>query len=198
MSLELLNTLATFGTFLVITATAIAALVQLRHARGSNQIAALKELNDESSSPKFTDAEVLVRSELAARIKDPEFRYQVAHPTATSRENQALRMAARDIGNYYETMGLLVRTELIDRELALNLWSRTAVAAWEWLATYAAIIREERSDAVWENFEYFVVLSENWIASHPRGAYPPHLRRILLQNEYRDEDKRYAASRSVG
>ena len=41
MSLQLVNTLATFGTFLVIAGTAIAALVQLRHARGSNQIAAL-------------------------------------------------------------------------------------------------------------------------------------------------------------
>ncbi len=33
MSLELFNSLATFGTFLVISATAIAALYQLRHAR---------------------------------------------------------------------------------------------------------------------------------------------------------------------
>lgn len=36
MSLELVNTFATLGTFLVIAATATAAIVQLRHARGSN------------------------------------------------------------------------------------------------------------------------------------------------------------------
>jgi hypothetical protein len=40
MSLELLNTFATLGTFVVIAGTAIAAIVQLRHARSSNQIAA--------------------------------------------------------------------------------------------------------------------------------------------------------------
>jgi len=43
MSLELVNTLASIGTLLVIAATAIAALAQLRHSRGSNQIIALTE-----------------------------------------------------------------------------------------------------------------------------------------------------------
>ena len=51
MRLELVNTLATFGTFLVIAATAIAAVVQLRHARGSNHIAALNELRETTESP---------------------------------------------------------------------------------------------------------------------------------------------------
>jgi hypothetical protein len=53
MSLELLNTFATFGTFVVITATAVAALVQLRHARSSNQIAALNELRKAQETPEF-------------------------------------------------------------------------------------------------------------------------------------------------
>jgi hypothetical protein len=51
MSFELVNTLATFGTFVVIAATAIAAVVQLRHARSSNQIAALNELRETMESP---------------------------------------------------------------------------------------------------------------------------------------------------
>ena len=36
MSLEVINTFATLGTFLVIAATAIAAIVQLSHARSSS------------------------------------------------------------------------------------------------------------------------------------------------------------------
>jgi hypothetical protein len=51
MSLELVNTLATFGAFVVIAATAIAAIVQLRHARSSNHIAALNELRETMESP---------------------------------------------------------------------------------------------------------------------------------------------------
>jgi hypothetical protein len=53
MSLEVVNTLATFGTFVVIAATAIAALVQLRHARSSNQIEALAEMRQEAASSEI-------------------------------------------------------------------------------------------------------------------------------------------------
>ena len=38
MSLELLNTVASLATTLIVAATAIAALVQLRHLRAGNQI----------------------------------------------------------------------------------------------------------------------------------------------------------------
>lgn len=41
MSLELLNALASAGTFIVIGATAIAAVIQLRHVRASNQLQGL-------------------------------------------------------------------------------------------------------------------------------------------------------------
>lgn len=46
MSLEVLNTLATSGTFFLIAATAIAAMIQLRHTRGSNQMAAFNEFQE--------------------------------------------------------------------------------------------------------------------------------------------------------
>ena len=42
--LEILNTVAAVGTFLVITATAIAAAVQLRHLRANNQLAGMLDV----------------------------------------------------------------------------------------------------------------------------------------------------------
>jgi hypothetical protein len=68
MSLELVNTLATFGTFLVIAATAIAAVVQLRHARSSNHIAALNELRETMESPDFVVARHFVETELSGKL----------------------------------------------------------------------------------------------------------------------------------
>ena len=56
MSRELVNTFATLGTFVVIAATAIAAIVQLRHMRGSNQIVALNELREARETPEFQAA----------------------------------------------------------------------------------------------------------------------------------------------
>ena len=61
MSLELLNTLASIGTFVVIGATAIAAVVQLRHMRANNQLEGLLDVlarvEDESFNKWLTDTQ---------------------------------------------------------------------------------------------------------------------------------------------
>jgi hypothetical protein len=79
MSLELWNTFATFGTFLVISATAIAAIAQLRHARGSNQIAAINELRETGERAEFRAAQHFVVTQLPEKLHDPAFRYQVVN-----------------------------------------------------------------------------------------------------------------------
>ena len=78
MSTELVNTFATLGTFVVIAATAIAAIVQLRHMRGSNQIEALNELREARETPEFQAALQFI-GELPAIMRDPVFRYQLAN-----------------------------------------------------------------------------------------------------------------------
>ena len=49
MSLELLNALASLLTVCIIAATAIAAMVQLRHLRAGNQITAMLAIGEELS-----------------------------------------------------------------------------------------------------------------------------------------------------
>jgi hypothetical protein len=196
MTLELWNTFATFGTFVVIAATAIAALVQLRHLRGSNQIAALTELQHEVQTPQFAAAEHFVRTELASKLKDPEFRYQIAKRHARTSEFQTLITKVNTVGNYYDTLGLLVKTGLVDRDLALNMLAVNGAGAWDDLAPAGAIFRRKQGDTIWENFEYFVVLSKEWIAAHPTGDYPADVSRIGLKDEWREADALYAASRA--
>ena len=90
MSLELANTLATIGTFVVIAATAIAAVLQLRHARSSNQIAALNELRETTETPEYMEAAHFVQGGLGAKLRDPAFRYQVTKRSARTDETRAL------------------------------------------------------------------------------------------------------------
>ena len=56
MSYELFNSLASAATFTVIAASAIAAMIQLRHVRTSNQIALLTKLHDTLQSSDFIAA----------------------------------------------------------------------------------------------------------------------------------------------
>lgn len=198
MSLELVNTLATLGTFAVIAATAIAAVIQLRHARGSNQIAALNELRETMETPDFQAAQHFVGTELPAKLHDQTFRYQLVHRLARTDENRPLIRQIISLGNFYESMGLLLKTGLVEQKLVMEMWSSNVTADWENLAPVAAMTRRSVGEALWENFEYLAVLSQDWMAAHAKGTYPAGLRRIALRDEWLEADTQYAASLATG
>jgi hypothetical protein len=194
MSLELVNTLGTFGTFVVIAATAIAAIVQLRHARSSNQIAALNELRETMESADFIAAQQFVNMDVSAKIEDAAFRYQYQPDTKRTDETRALLSKINKVGNFYESMGMLIRAGLVDKGLVIEMWSDVVIGAWNRLAPLTAIRRRSVGDALWENFEYLTVLSQDWRAANPKGTYPAGMRRLELKDEWLDADKQYAAS----
>jgi hypothetical protein len=193
MSLELVNTFATLGTFLVIVATAIAAIVQLRHMRGSNQITVLSDLFEKQGTAEFVSAANFVRTRLAEKMQDPAFRYQVVHRSARTEENAVLIAKVIAVASYYEEMGLLAKSGLVDRDLLLDMHGFTIVANWDVLSEFTAISRS-LSPGMLENFEYLTVLGQDWMAQHPAGTYPANVRRIDLQNKWLEPDKQYAAS----
>jgi hypothetical protein len=194
MSLELVNSLATFGTFVVIAGTAIAALIQLRHARGSNQIAAVNELRELQETAEFQAAFNFVISELPSRAQDPAFRYQYAKRSAKADENISEFLKVRTVGNYFENMGLLVKSRLIDRELAAEMSANLVTGAWEKLIPVTAIGRRDVGPGLWDNFEYLTVIAQDWMAAHPNGNYPARERRLEVKDEWLEADKQYAAS----
>lgn len=194
MSLELWNTVATVGTFLVITATGLAAIVQLRHMRGGNQIAVLTELRASQQTPEYLKAVHYVFSELLSKMQDPAFRYQLANRTARTAENNQQISYAEVVGDFYENMGVFAKTGLVDRRLLMDIHAAVVLDAWNALAEVTAILRAHYGRAIYENFEYLAVLSQDWNAAHPDGSYPNNVRRIDLPNKWRSADEQYAAT----
>jgi hypothetical protein len=194
MSLEIVNTIATLGTFLVIAATAIVAIVQLSHARSSNLITALNELRETTEVPEFHAARHFVVTELPLRLRDAAFRYQLAKQSARTDEFRPLIAKIHAIGNFYENVGVLLKAGLVDRDIALDIWNWNVLETWESLAPVTAIVRREQGDETWENFEYLTVLAQDWVAAHPKGTYPAGVRRIELKDEWLEADRQYGAS----
>lgn len=195
MSLELWSTLASFGTFIVIAATAVAAIVQLRHARSGNQIAALTELRDAFQSSEFTRAISFVETHLSDLLKNPAFRYQFEYRAARTDEFSGAIHQARLVGNYFEDMGALIAAGLLDADLTAMIYSTDLTRAWEALKPLVAIGRRApEGNAVWENFEYAAMLSQRWMAAHPNGGYPKGAPRLELQDEWLDADRAYRAA----
>lgn len=176
MSLELWNTIGSVGTFVVIAATAIAAIVQLRHMRRSNEIAALNELRETIESEHYQAAIEFVGSQLPKLLADPR-QSERLDQYPLERDLQAISTVC----NFFENVGTLVKHEIIDADIALDMWSLVITINWDRLAPFIARRRRiSHRPAVWENFEYLTVLARAYIQQHPDGDYPKGVARIPL------------------
>ena len=175
MSLELVNALASVGTFLVIGATAIAAVIQLRHLRANNQLEGLLDVlarvEDETFNKWLTDT----RRELPQMLADPTYVQSIIDGTFDR------NVAWLQLGNQYERVGSLLKYRLIPEDPFLDVYWARAVRAWELMQPITSLIRSGRAgDATWENFEYMYVRAEAWAERHKGGNYPAGVPRAKL------------------
>lgn len=178
MSMELVNSVAGIGTFLVIGATAIAAVVQLRHLRASNQLQGLLTVLARVEDAKFNQWTDGARREVTQRMPDPAYRRAVLDNTLKREDCSWLNLA-----NSYEWVGSLVRQGLIDEDAFMDIYSSRVVAAWELVADVVALIRR-RDPATWTNFEYLYVQGQAWIRRYPQGIYPKNAPHAHLEDRW--------------
>ncbi len=180
MSLESLNTAVAFGTFFVIAASAIAALVQLRHLRAGNQLEAVLELEREFRGPELQDALRFVQCHLADSMSDRAFRGELAViGFIDSRKHPEM-----DVCNWFNQMGALVKNRLVEEDTFLDLFNRLVVHYWTLLEPAIAVLRRARGDAQYENFEYLAARARAWQARHPTGMYPRNMPRLAVADPW--------------
>jgi hypothetical protein len=187
---ELINTLATLFTASVIAATAIAALIQLRHLRASNQINAMLAIGEKLDGVEFQRTGDFIRHDLKAATDEPAFiRHVIAfvRREAPAEENphyDRLFRAIRQVANAFEELGILLKRGIIDQDIFLERYAFVILGHWERLAPIIAFIREVTgSNALWENFEYLTTLAEKWNKEYPT-SYPPGAPRMQLTNPW--------------
>lgn len=183
--LEILNSVAALGTFFVITATAIAALVQLRHLRQNNELQAVLALRSERSQA-LEDAYEFARVELPALLEDPAFRAELEASSPRRSVHKELTLC-----DYFEHIGVYIKHGLIDEDVYFEIGSPENY--WPYLQPVIAIYRRTRGPSAYENFEYLVMRSLKFNAEHPRGTYPADARRLAVNDPYAEADARVAA-----
>jgi hypothetical protein len=174
MTLEFWSTVASIGTFVVIAATAIAALVQLRHMRSSTQIAALNEIRETLESQEYQAAARFVTNTLPNLLND-----DAARPRFEKFPLDADLQPIATVANFFEGVGTFVKYGIIDKDVALDLWGATIMRYWDQLAPFIVLRRRIFGQRPWENFEYLTVLARDHDSAHPDGLYPRGVRRIL-------------------
>lgn len=174
MSLELVNTLASLGTFVVIAVTAFAALIQLRHMRASNQLAGLLHTAVVFEDPEFQRKLARLRDEFPAKLKDPTFLDELRQPGSISRASHP-ELAIADL---WEQTGVYIKYGLVSEEAFIDLAGTTVLGMWNTMVEIVKIRREVAGDAYYENFEYLASRAIEWQKKHP-NSYPPQTPRLL-------------------
>jgi hypothetical protein len=176
MPLEALNTAFAGLTVAVIAVTAIAATIQLRHLRSSNQISALIRVLEDWKQPEFQEWIQFVRRDLPAKLQDPQFMEGLNEVRPDRSVHRELHVC-----DYFEQLGSYFKYGMLDLASFLDVACFTVSDAYRNTAPVIEKMREQRGPSLYENFEYLAVQGALWIKRHPNGTYPrgvPHFNDI--------------------
>jgi hypothetical protein len=179
LSLELVSAIGTIGTFVVIAASAIAALIQLRHLRTSNQLTGLLNILGRSEDTQFSEWRQETKRVAKERVADPDFRASLEQGTYDRREAPWLHLY-----NWYDYVGSLVKQRLVPEEAVMDCYSWVLVNDWRDGQDLIALSRRIGGPGIWENFEYLVVCSRRWLEKHHGGRYPQRMPRIAVEDRW--------------
>ena len=173
MSFEAWTTFAAVGTFVVITITAVAAFIQLHHLRASNQLSAMLKLLELEQSPALEERFHFVRTQLAAKMKDPAF-------VASLDEGPVDRTLhpERHVIAWFEHIGAWMKNGLIEEQTYLEYASPIIMRYWQLLAPTVQRIRQTREPWLLEDFEYLAARAKLWLSRHPAGNYSKNTPRM--------------------
>jgi hypothetical protein len=185
MSLEILNTIGSLATVLVIAATAVAAVIQLRHLRATNQLGALLTLEREFNSPDLQESFRYVQRELDYKLRDPGYRHDLTRiGFIDSRVHLEINVC-----NWFNAIGALLKHDLVEETAFMDLFSRLAVQYWEILTPAVALVRRRRGNGQYHNFEFLAIRARRWLSAHPDGDFPAGMGRIPVVDQWLAEDE---------
>lgn len=185
MTPEWVSALAEAGTFIVICASVVAALVQLRHIRTGNQLQALLSLEHDFRGPELQAALRYVQEQLPQRLADPAYRRQLETIGFIDPATHPEMIAC----NWLNEMGTLVKRGLVSEDTFMDLFARLIVHCWKQIAPAVAIMRRTRGQAQYHDFEYLASRATEWLEKNPQGMSPRTFTRLTMPDRWLDEDR---------
>ena len=186
MSYELINTIALVGTFLVIGASAVAAVVQLRHMRAATELQAVLSVERDFRAGELQEALRYVQSDLPFRMRDPAYRAELeAIGFADARTHLEVNVL-----NWFNELGTLLKNKIVSADAFMDMFARLVVHYWDLLAPVVAVMRRKRGASQYHNFEYLAVCARAWMSDHPAGLFPGRMQRTALADPWSEVDAR--------
>jgi len=127
-----------------------------------------------------------VQSYLDQKIRDPQYRAELA-ALGFIDSRVHLEMS---VCNWFNQMGTLVKNGIVPADAFLDQFGRIVNQYWKLLAPVIAILRRNRGDEQYQNFEYLASLARDWHVKHPRGVFPRGIARMPVEDVWLAQDER--------
>lgn len=183
----MLGAWASVGTFVVIGASAVAALVQLRHMRAGNELDALLSLENDFRRHEFQVAIRYVQEQLPQRLADSAYRRELEAPGFVDSSAHPELVVC----NWFNEIGTLLKHGLVAEAPFMDLFGRLIVHCWALVASAVAIMRRTRGAAQYHDFEYLAIRAARWLDRYPQGTFPRGIARESLPDRWHEEDRRH-------
>jgi len=195
MSAEYLTAIASIATAAIIGATAIAALLQLRHMRSANSISAMLALRAMLDDKRHTRAHDLVLGGAVEKaLAEPGCRRYLRaihgglEVADEDRHYADLVSEFTMVASVFESIGSMVKHGTVGKLEFLDIYCYTVDTSWRRLEPFIAYVRAcAHNSAIGKNFEYLTVLSRDWI-ENGEPTYPPGMAEIPVRNPYPLDD----------
>jgi len=186
LPLELINAMAGVGTLLLLAATAFAGIVQLRHMRAGNELAAALAIERDFHTPELQAALRYVQDQLPARMEEPEYRAQLGLPGYVDQRSHPEMILC----NWFNRTGALIRAGFLKEELFLDSFGRLVTYYWQLLAPVIGVLRRTRGPGQYAGFEFLAYRAQLRQTQRRVGRSPRGAPRIPVADPWLEEDTR--------
>ncbi|HEY4432977.1 MAG TPA: hypothetical protein VGM99_01130 [Candidatus Cybelea sp.] len=187
MTWESVIALATVAQVLLLGAAAAVALVQMRHLRRQNDLAAFLEMMKVYNSPELRRARAFVTDELEERLRDPEFRHEIVEGRGSAEHHPE-----RVVLTSFATAGLMSR--LVTWDLIVRFYLNMAPSFWTRLLPVIALMRTRVPYAM-VSFQELVTrcraVNEDKLRAQDYARMPNSLRPMWAETQ-REVERAYA------
>ena len=165
MTLETFNAVVALVTAVIIGATAVAALVQLRHIRASNELTAFSEAMELWYQPAVQDGFRFIQRELEAKMQDPAFRADLDTAGVVDHTGHP-ELSPID---FFDNIGVMVSLGLLREDIILHPAAQLVQNLWQTMGPSIAIMRRKRGAQLYVSFEYLAWRASLWQKRYPGG-----------------------------
>jgi hypothetical protein len=184
------NLFIALATLLVLSAAAIAALVQLRHIRSSNESNTFSTALELWFTPSVQRGLGFIQHDLAAKMDDPAFRGELDAQGGVDHE----RHPELNVLDYFDNLGIYVVLGTVREGLILQAAAQLIATLWETLSPTIAIMRRKRGKQLYASFEYLAWRARLWNKRYPDGYTPSGFTRLPNPDVWRTADETAATT----